>query len=46
MKLLGINHQVTSVEHHQTNRQVEAVNKVILAKLKRKLDLAKGKWVE
>lgn len=43
---LDIKHRVTSVEHPQTNRQVEVANKVILSELKKKLDGAKGRWVE
>ncbi|RZC16967.1 hypothetical protein D0Y65_010016 [Glycine soja] len=38
--------KVTSVEHPQTNRQVEVANKVIPSELKKKLDGAKGRWVE
>ncbi|XP_027362811.1 uncharacterized protein LOC113870420 [Abrus precatorius] len=43
---LHIKHKVTSVEHPQTNGQAEAVNKVILHELKRRLSSAKGEWAE
>ncbi|XP_016196013.1 uncharacterized protein LOC107637075 [Arachis ipaensis] len=38
--------KLTSVEHPQTNGQDEAVNKAILAGLKRRLQDAKGAWVD
>ncbi|XP_057730674.1 uncharacterized protein LOC130946008 [Arachis stenosperma] len=41
-----VRHQFTSVEHPQANRQAEAANKVILARLKRRLSDAKGGWAE
>ena len=37
---------MSSVEHPQTNGQAEAMNKVILNQLKKRLDTAKGKWTE
>nr|KYP57314.1 Transposon Ty3-I Gag-Pol polyprotein [Cajanus cajan] len=43
---LGIKHQFTSVEHPQSNGQVEAANKVILMELKKRLGDAKGAWAE
>ncbi|XP_015950042.1 uncharacterized protein LOC107474911 [Arachis duranensis] len=43
---MKIKHQSTSVEHPQANGQVEAANKVILAGLKKRLQDAKGAWVE
>jgi len=43
---LGIKQVVTSVEHPQTNGQVESANRVILRGLKRRLDKAKGTWAE
>ena len=43
---LNIKHHFTSVEHPQTNGQVEATNKVILAGLKQRLQDAKGAWAE
>lgn len=43
---LGIKHVTTSVEHPQTNGQVEAANKMIVAKLKKRLRSAKGAWVD
>lgn len=36
-KGLGIKHVTSSVEHPQTNDQAEAINKTIVAKLKRRL---------
>ncbi|XP_068474787.1 uncharacterized protein [Phaseolus vulgaris] len=36
----------SSVEHPQTNGQVEAVNKIILQGLKKKVGKAKAQWVE
>jgi len=41
---LGIKHVTSSVEHPQTNGQVEAANKVILVELRKRLDNAKGRW--
>ncbi|XP_017428620.2 uncharacterized protein LOC108336662 [Vigna angularis] len=41
-KKLGIKHVTSSVEHPQTNGQVEAVNKVIVSELKKRLGEAKG----
>ena len=35
-----------SVEHPQTNIQVESANKILLRGLKRRLEKAKGTWVE
>jgi len=43
---LSIKHITSSIEHPQTNRQVEAVNKVILVELRKHLDGAKGRWPE
>jgi len=43
---LGIRHVTSSVEHPQTNGQVEAANKVILNELKKSLGIAKGRWTE
>jgi len=43
---LGIKHVFASVEHPQTNRQVESANRVLLRGLKRRLDKAKGTWAE
>ncbi|RDX88248.1 hypothetical protein CR513_30186, partial [Mucuna pruriens] len=34
------------MEHPQTNGQAEAANKVILKGLRRRLEEAKGRWVE
>jgi len=36
----------TSVEHPQTNGQVESANRVLLRALKRRLEKAKGTWAE
>lgn len=46
LKVLGIKHRMTSVDHPQTNEQVEAANKVILGELKKRLNGAKGRWAE
>lgn len=46
IKNLGIKHHFTSTEHPQTNGQVEAASRVILRGLKKRLDEAKGAWVE
>ncbi|XP_014500153.1 uncharacterized protein LOC106761149 [Vigna radiata var. radiata] len=43
---LGIKHATSSVEHPQTNGQAEAVNKAIVAELKRRLGDKKGAWVD
>jgi len=43
---LSIKYITSSVEHPQTNGQVEAVNKVILVELRKRLDTAKGRWPE
>jgi len=43
---LHIKHITSSVEHPQTNGQVEDANKVILNELKKRLGLAKDKWTE
>lgn len=43
---LGIHNIFTSVEHPQTNKQAEAANKVIHTRMRKKLDEAKGLWVE
>nr|XP_025617189.1 uncharacterized protein LOC112709521 [Arachis hypogaea] len=43
---LKIKQHFSSVEHPQTNGLAEAANKVILHALKKKLDDAKGLWVE
>ncbi|XP_072076432.1 uncharacterized protein [Arachis hypogaea] len=43
---LGIQQKFSSVEHPQTNGQVEAVNKVILQGLKKRLDQKKGTWAD
>ncbi|XP_027915960.1 uncharacterized protein K02A2.6-like [Vigna unguiculata] len=45
-KQVGIRHLTSSVEHPQTNGQVEAMNKVIVAELKKRLGEAKGAWVD
>jgi len=43
---LGIKQVFASVEHPQTNRQVESANQVLLRGLKRRLDKAKGTWAK
>jgi len=43
---LGIRHVTSSVEHPQTNGQVEAANKIILNELKKRLGTAKRRWPE
>jgi len=41
---LKITQITSSVEHPQINGQAEAVNKVLLGQLKKRIDGAKGKW--
>ena len=43
---LGIKHIYSTLAYPQGNGQVEVVNKVIVNRLKKRLDDAKGKWVE
>ncbi|XP_015948695.1 uncharacterized protein LOC107473628 [Arachis duranensis] len=43
---LGIKQRFSSVEHLQTNGQVESANKVILQGLKKRLDSKKGAWAD
>ncbi|XP_016206900.1 uncharacterized protein K02A2.6-like [Arachis ipaensis] len=43
---LGIKQKFSSVEHPQTNGQVESANKVILLGLKKRLDSKKGAWAD
>jgi len=43
---LGIKQVFTSVEHTQTNGQVESANRVLLRRLKRRLEKAKGTWAD
>ena len=43
---MGITNKYSTSAYHQGNRQVEAVNKVIVNRLKKRLDDAKGRWVE
>ncbi|XP_025648281.1 uncharacterized protein [Arachis hypogaea] len=43
---LGIKQRFSSVEHPQTNGQVEAANKVVLLGLKKRLDNKKGTWAD
>jgi len=41
-----IKHVFASVEHPQTNGQIEFANRVLLRGLKRRLEKAKGTWAE
>ena len=43
---LGIKNRYSTPAYPQGNRQAEAVNKVIVNGLKKRLDDAKGRWVE
>ena len=43
---LGIINRYSTPAYPQGNRQTEAVNKVIVSGLKKRLDDAKGKWVK
>jgi len=43
---VGIKQVFTSVEHLQTNGQVESANRILLRGLKRRLEKAKGVWAE
>ena len=43
---LGITNRYSTPTYPQGNEQAEAVNKVIINGLKKRLDNAKGKWVE
>ncbi|XP_072071890.1 uncharacterized protein [Arachis hypogaea] len=43
---LCISYRFSSVEHPQTNGQVESANKVIVKGLKKRLDEAKGLWAD
>ncbi|XP_072076708.1 uncharacterized protein [Arachis hypogaea] len=43
---LGVKQKFSSVEHPQTNGQVESANKVILLGLKKRLDNKKGAWAD
>ncbi|XP_025692656.1 uncharacterized protein [Arachis hypogaea] len=43
---LGIRRRFSSVEHPQTNGQVESANKIILQGLKKRLDGKKGAWAD
>ena len=43
---LGITNRYSTPAYPQGNGQAEAVNKLILSGLKKRLDDAKGKWVE
>ena len=43
---LGIKNLFSSPGYPQSNEQAEVSNKVILSGIKRKLEAAKGKWVE
>ena len=43
---VGIQQVFASIEHPQTNGQVESANRVLLRDLKRRLEKAKGSWAE
>nr|XP_025665276.1 uncharacterized protein LOC112763957 [Arachis hypogaea] len=43
---LRVSHRFSSVEHPQTNGQVESANKIIVKGLKKWLDEAKGLWAD
>ena len=43
---LGIKNRYSTSAYPQGNEQVEAINKVIVNGLKKRLDVAKGKWVD
>lgn len=43
---LNIQQIFSSVEHPQTNGLAEAANKVVLTGLKKRLDVAEGRWAE
>ena len=43
---LGITNRYSTPTYPQGNGQAEAVNKVVLSGLKKRLDDAKGRWVE
>ena len=43
---LGITNRYSTPAYPQGNEQVEAVNKIIVSGLKKRLDNAKGRWVE
>ena len=43
---LGITNRYSTSTYPQGNGQVEAVNKVIVSGIKKRLDDAKGRWVE
>ena len=43
---MGITNKYSTPAYSQGNGQVEAVNKVIVNGLRKRLDDAKGRWVE
>ena len=43
---LGIRNRYSTLAYPQGNKQAEAINKVIVNGLKKRLDVAKGKWVD
>lgn len=46
LERMGIQHRNSSVAYPQANGQVEVTNRTILAGLKRRLEEARGKWVD
>lgn len=43
---LGIKNKYSTLTYPQGNRQAKATNKVIMDRLKKRLEEAKGKWVD
>lgn len=43
---LGIRNKYSTPANPQGNRQAKAINKVIVIRLKKRLDIAKGRWVD
>ena len=43
---LGVKNRYSTQVYPQGNTQSEAVNKIIVSRLKKRLDNAKGKWIE
>ena len=43
---MGIKNKYSTLTYPQGNRQAKATNKVIMDRLKKRLEEAKGKWVD